>query len=446
MHLSGKLVLFAGRVKRSLRGRKKKQLPPTPFGKLFDPLFYSVQTGVRTRHCYQHFVHGGWRDNRNPHPLFDVSFYLSQFPALDDGIDPLWHYMVDGWRQGLSPHPLFEVEFYRRQLSPDVKLDKSDLEHYLEIGWSENLSPHPMFCAPFYAHRNPDIAKANMEPMVHFVLHGIGEGRSPSGLYHPVFLRQQIQDLASPDGEIVQLFMSWDREESPTPLLDVEYYCQHHPEAVRSGLNPFQHFVQIGMHKNYDPNPYFSNQFYLDQYGDQLDGLSPLAHYLTHEGTLQFNPSELFDVQFYWEQNPDLHGMRGRMLEHFLEYGQWENRQVKPTIIPEFLTQQLRQACELDPTIRIRPEQLESASVNRANATDCGRGVSQDSRHTDSTVSAPGVHALLEAGRRGLVRRQSGQVPQDPVRRRRRIAGVDRFARSDVGGLAAGGNTTTGPQ
>ena len=53
-----------------------------------------------------HYASTGWREGRNPSPLFITDYYLEQVPEIRDGdLNPLVHYVSIGWQQGLKPSP-----------------------------------------------------------------------------------------------------------------------------------------------------------------------------------------------------------------------------------------------------------------------------------------------------------------------------------------------------
>ncbi len=55
------------------------------------------------------------------------------------------------------------------------------------------------------------------------------------------------------------------------PDFDAEFYLTSYQGALRSGLNPLQHYLQIGAHKNYDPSPHFSTSLYKARQNKALD-------------------------------------------------------------------------------------------------------------------------------------------------------------------------------
>ena len=93
-------------------------------------------------------------------------------------MSPLVHYVLHGWREGRDPHPLFTNDWYLAQ-NPDVAAHgaMSPLDHYLLHGWREGRRPNPLFDPRPYLDRYPDVEAADFEPLTHFILYGEGEGR-----------------------------------------------------------------------------------------------------------------------------------------------------------------------------------------------------------------------------------------------------------------------------
>ncbi|KIE57744.1 hypothetical protein A946_11570 [Methylacidiphilum kamchatkense Kam1] len=77
-----------------------------------------------------HFLERGWREKRNPHPLFDLGYYLGQCPQLEaEGLNPLVHFVKYGWKERRNPHPLFDVQLYE-ETHPETVRTNAFL-HYL---------------------------------------------------------------------------------------------------------------------------------------------------------------------------------------------------------------------------------------------------------------------------------------------------------------------------
>ena len=86
----------------------------------------------------EHYQTIGWREGRNPHPLFDTTWYLKNNPDVAaSGCEPLEHYCRDGWRKGLSPSPFFDSKWYLRAYQDVAESGIEPLHHYLRYGIRE---------------------------------------------------------------------------------------------------------------------------------------------------------------------------------------------------------------------------------------------------------------------------------------------------------------------
>ena len=55
-------------------------------------------------------------------------------------------------------------------------------------------------------------------------------------------------------------------------LFDAEYYCGRYPDVAASGLDPVDHYLQIGAAKGYDPSPLFDTGYYARQMARRISG------------------------------------------------------------------------------------------------------------------------------------------------------------------------------
>jgi hypothetical protein len=115
-----------------------------------------------------HYLKHGAAQLRQPHPLFDPSFYLDRNPDVRRaGVNPLVHYVRHGAAEDRKPHPLFEPTHYRNSCAeaPTGEL----LAHFLESG-AGAASPHPLFDCEAYLGAHPDAAAQGTNPLVHYLL------------------------------------------------------------------------------------------------------------------------------------------------------------------------------------------------------------------------------------------------------------------------------------
>ena len=97
---------------------------------------------------------GGW---------FDPSFYQRQYPDLADLSTPLDHYINFGWREGRQPHPLFDPGHYlqsclQRGLMPPGY--QSPLQHFQNAGIAAGIVPTPVHDAEWWSHQQGQLQLA----------------------------------------------------------------------------------------------------------------------------------------------------------------------------------------------------------------------------------------------------------------------------------------------
>jgi len=193
----------------------------------------------------------GWCHLANPHPLFDIAFYLQRyFPEGLTG-NPFVHYLRQGWREGLCPGPYFEPATYKARSSWTEK-DGDPLTHYTQIGSVLGISPGLNFDSDWYHDRNPVLAEVRGEIIKHYKLHGAPIDKSPLPVFAPEFYREQVS--CPPDRR---------------PLTD-----------------PFAHFVTTGAERGLRPSPWFDPDIYLQSSGARCGRASALADYV-HRGVFE---------------------------------------------------------------------------------------------------------------------------------------------------------------
>jgi GT2 family glycosyltransferase/uncharacterized coiled-coil protein SlyX len=109
--------------------------------------------------------------------LFDPVYYGSRYPDVLRHVDPLVDYIETGADNGRDPHPLFDTSFYLER-NPDVaQAGLNPLAHFVAWGAAEGRDPHPSFDTSYYLENNPDVAQAGCNPLLHYAQWGAIEGR-----------------------------------------------------------------------------------------------------------------------------------------------------------------------------------------------------------------------------------------------------------------------------
>lgn len=249
---------------------------PVPGGTLFDSGFYlrsNPDIAVSRVVPEQHFVNHGWREGRDPHPLFSVSHYLNLCPKLlEENIDPLTHFIETGAQEGYNPHPLFDVAFYFSQLPTKNAQKANPLVHFLTYGASEQINPHPLFDTQYYIDLNEDVADSGMNPLVHYVLFGASERRKPHPMFDAVF-----------------------------------YLSQYEPATAEKIDDPLMHFLNFGVGARKDPYPLFDSSWYLEANEDvRTAGLNPLVHFCRFGALEQRSPRRNFSLAEFLRNHPEV--------------------------------------------------------------------------------------------------------------------------------------------
>jgi hypothetical protein len=205
-----------------------------------DPTFYrSIYPELVGTDAFQHYLHVGWREGRDPAPWFSTTAYLA---ANDDvrraGVEPLSHYLIRGAAEGREVAPSiaanayyaqtagwmggwsfeavsaadraaaadpenatrlaqdravvgaeFDAEFYLKANLDIASAGVDPLEHFLSTGWREGRDPTPWFSVDDYLEANPDVGATDRNPFVHYVRQGRAEGRL---IHHELGFRYDV--------------------------------------------------------------------------------------------------------------------------------------------------------------------------------------------------------------------------------------------------------------
>ena len=128
------------------------------------------------------------------------------------------------------------------------------------------------------------------------------------------------------------------------------YRCNNSLHHI-SNDEAFQEYITNGLCAERDPNPWFSNRFYRENYPNRLkDGEVPLVCYLDTESERKESPSRILNINTYEEQNPDLKGMQS-LLMHYSVHGNLEGRAGVTLSVPEAISEELLEIAEIDPKV-----------------------------------------------------------------------------------------------
>jgi len=147
---------------------------------LFDGEWYAEKypdVGLVGIDPLEHFVRIGIHIGREPGPLFSNQFYSSQPGSCESKDFLLLHYLKAGWCDRLNPHPLFDVSWY---LAANLDVQSQNIEpykHFIKFGSKEGRNPHPRFQSSSYLLINPDVNSYSNGAGLHYLLYGKKEAR-----------------------------------------------------------------------------------------------------------------------------------------------------------------------------------------------------------------------------------------------------------------------------
>ncbi|QGM45082.1 rhamnan synthesis F family protein [Methylocystis heyeri] len=214
------------------------------------------------------------KENRDLLQLFDVSFYLEQYPDVASaGVDPVAHYLIHGATERRNPHPLFDTHFYLEQYPDIVASGVNPLVHYVRCGAKERRNPHPLFDTKFYLEQNPDVSAAGIDPLVHYLLYGAEEGRQPNPVFDTGFYREKNPDCASSNPLAHYVRWGAKHRRAPHPSFDSDYYAYSYPEVSSEGFAPLAHYLHYGINEGRRTNLHVVG----DVASARLDCLKPLS-------------------------------------------------------------------------------------------------------------------------------------------------------------------------
>ena len=136
------------------------------------------------------------------------------------------------------------------------------------VHWAlaEGREPIGSFDRDYYLARYPDVAAAGINPLVHYVRHGRADSRKGAA-DNPAFdLYEDLESVARSE------------------LFDAGYYLRTNPDVGARGLDPLEHFLEVGVWEGKRPNPDFDPDSYRKQFLGVTDsGVNPLVHYILAE-------------------------------------------------------------------------------------------------------------------------------------------------------------------
>lgn len=154
-----------------------------------------------------------------------------------------------------------------------------------------------------------------------------------SGLFDAAYYTAQnaIHDAAPPGADPLVHFctIGWRTGRKPNPYFDPAFYLETSPDVAAAGLNPLLHYIEFGDSEGRHPALWFHTGWYRREYGVP-EAENALAHFLVRRNRGQVSPVPLFDPGWYLETNPDVAAAGTDPFEHFMAFGEIEDRDPSP--------------------------------------------------------------------------------------------------------------------
>ncbi|MCC6104902.1 glycosyltransferase [Acetobacter sp.] len=213
-----------------------------------------------------------------------------------------------------SPNPFFDEQWYTQRYA-DVREQvcsgqfKSGFDHYCKVGFWDK-SPHWLFDEDYYRRKFLDFSREDIE-----------RNGFRNGYDHYLKQGSRLNCPSSPFFDPVVFLV-----EAP------DFVVEPDEGAYISFLKAFPDNVLHDKKLSW----YFDPVWYLETYPDlekaSVNWQGPLHHYLTNPTPEAFNPNAFFSEQFYAQAYEDVagavkHGAFRNCYEHFVKNGQYELRQ-----------------------------------------------------------------------------------------------------------------------
>lgn len=340
---------------------------------LFDAEWYSKNNpdceGLDPR---QHYTKYGFRELRDPSPLFSCTHYLDKYADVQAAaVNPVVHYLKIGGREDRQPHPFVSPIWLRDRLTGDFPQD-NPLLAYIES--KPDFGPRPIFDIALMRSELelPEAASA-YDVMAAYALTNFNDQIQINTFWDPGFVRHNLQGITT----YRNLFSAWESEApgraSPHPMFDRDFVWKRYPftqdgDAELSTLekllnfefwnsvafsdmfdakfyasqfsaaetprqNLTEHYLTVGSLAGIDPNPWFDDKDYRLRYLEGAPKVAALTHYLTNGREPHVRLISGFSSEFYKARHPGIEdAYPGTMLEHYIKFGRKEGRKYSDPI------------------------------------------------------------------------------------------------------------------
>lgn len=166
--------------------------------------------------------------------------------------------------------------------------------------------------------------------------------------FHPTFYRSQspnFERMSDTRLRVHYCLSGWQAGLDPSPNFSTQHYLSAYDDVVRSGLNPFYHYLSSGQYEDRDTRPalvwkaevdillpHFSPTYYravhpeLASYSDRMLA----SHYHAEGWKRGYDPHPNFSTAFYLKTHADIRLQRIDPFLHYIRIGQAEGRATCP--------------------------------------------------------------------------------------------------------------------
>lgn len=164
---------------------------------LFDEKWYSKKyLKGKSDDPIKHYMTIGWKNNYNPSPQFNTSWYLEENKDVKkSGVNPFVHYIEFGRKESRLPNPTFNIKnvddytailhsglFDEKWFSKYYSINGSQVDlvkYYVNDYLNYGLNPSPDFDSMWYLEEYDDVKRSGRNPFAHYIKNGKKEGRKP---------------------------------------------------------------------------------------------------------------------------------------------------------------------------------------------------------------------------------------------------------------------------
>jgi glycosyltransferase involved in cell wall biosynthesis len=179
------------------------------------------------------------------------------------------------------------------------------------------------FDQDWYLKEYPDVKKAGMDPLYHYLEFGFREGqwKSQKSKNRALEIREKSPSQTGLFSRLWESLRQSRRKILARAGFNSKWYLQEYPDVQAAGLDPFQHFFQLGLqegrHKNAKQQEVHGKASAAFNINRQKDLASP-NNILKQE--------KIFDENFYLEKYPDVKESKMKAWDHFVRHGHHEGR------------------------------------------------------------------------------------------------------------------------